>query len=290
MARTRLQISKTDIVKLFDSHDKRVFRRSDIAEILRVYKDFWRLAQRTGVDELIDFLGTVALKTIELRFPSKSERRFIWRSASAYEVALSLRPRTYLTHYTATYLHDLTEQIPTTIYVNHEQPPKRWANAELEQARIDAAFRRSQRISKCIAPYDDQSICLLNGMFTGGLGVTDRKGSEGESLRLTDLERTLIDIAVRPAYAGGVFEVLSAYRAAAAKASVDKLADLLRRLGYIYPYHQAIGFYIEKSGAYDPSDIRAFESIEIRYDFYLTHQMRDTDYSKRWRLYFPKGI
>lgn len=33
-----------------------------------------------------------------------------------------------------------------------------------------------------------------------------------KKIRVTDLERTLIDIAVRPAYSGGVFEVLEAFK------------------------------------------------------------------------------
>ena len=64
-------------------------------------------------------------------------------------------------------------------------------------------------------------------------------------LRFTNLERTLIDAAVRPVYAGGVFEVRKAYQLAKEKVSVNRLAALLQKLNYIYPYHQAIGFYLE---------------------------------------------
>src|SRR5882672_4945604 len=46
-------------------------------------------------------------------------------------------------------------------------------------------------------------IVLLSGKHTGRLGVTKTLGPQGEQLELTDLERTLIDIAVRPTYAGG---------------------------------------------------------------------------------------
>ena len=40
-------------------------------------------------------------------------------------------------------------------------------------------------------------------------------------VRVTDLERTLIDIAVRPEYAGGVYEVLNVYRLAKGKVSAN---------------------------------------------------------------------
>lgn len=61
---------------------------------------------------------------------------------------------------------------------------------------------------------------------------------------MTKLERTLIDIAVRPNYAGGVHHVLEAYAAAKSRVSVNVLLATLQKMEYVYPYHQVIGFYI----------------------------------------------
>jgi len=66
------------------------------------------------------------------------------------------------------------------------------------------------------------------------------QGPNGEPLDVTDLERTLIDIVVRPAYAGGVHQVLTAFVRSRPKVSLERIAKLLRRLDYIYPYQQAI--------------------------------------------------
>jgi len=145
------------------------------------------------------------------------------------------------------------------------------------------------RTTKNVAIYKDQRICILNGMYTGQLGVISFQGPEGEKLRVTDLERTLIDIVVRPGYAGDVFEVLKAYTLAKEHISVNKLVATLKKLDYIYPYHQAIGFYLERAG-YKKSLIELTQNFEIKYNFYLTHRMRDMDYSPKWRLYFPKGF
>jgi len=127
-------------------------------------------------------------------------------------------------------------------------------------------------------------------MGTGNLGVVEANGPDGEKIRVTDVERTLIDITVRPGYSGGVFEVLKAFRNAKGKVSINRLQAMLKRLDYVYPYHQAVGFYLVRAGVYDDSAIRLLRKFGMKYDFYLTYDMKDPQYSKEWRLFFPKGF
>ena len=70
-------------------------------------------------------------------------------------------------------------------------------------------------MTKNIAAMGDYRLCLINGKHTGQLGVVSMKDDAGVEFRVTGLERTLIDITVRPYYAGGVGEVLEAFRRAA---------------------------------------------------------------------------
>ncbi len=59
---------------------------------------------------------------------------------------------------------------------------------------------------------------------------------------------------------------------------------------YTYPYHQAIGFYLERSGGYSQSQLDLLRQFDIQYDFYLAHQMKEMDYNEKWRLFIPKGF
>jgi hypothetical protein len=289
--RTRIEIAKPDIVKLFEDHPNHVFKRSQIEEILQKNRDFWRLTQSMTANEFLDFLlNKTKMKAVKLDFPSRPETRYVWDDVSAYQLALSLKPNSYLTHYGAMFLHDLTEQIPKTIYLNFEQPVKYNSGVDLEQKKIDWAFRQKARVSNNIASYGEQRICILNGRDTGHLGVINQYDEYGKEIKVTSVERTLIDITVRPFYSGGVFEVLNAYRLAKGRFSINKMLAMLKKLNYIYPYHQAIGFYMAKSEVYKDSFIKYFNKFEMKYDFYLTYQMKDCEYSKEWRLYFPNGF
>jgi predicted transcriptional regulator of viral defense system len=290
MAQTRLSIARKDIVRHFESLAMRVFKRSQIDAILSENRDFWRLGQLMTVSKFIEFLiDRTQLKAIRFEFPSRTILRYTWGDVPIYELVLSLYPESYFTHYTALYLHNLTDQVPKTIYLNFEQPHKLYRDRTLDQSRIEIAFKSPMRTSKNIAIYKDHKICVLNGMYTGKLGVISLKGPQGENISVTDLERTLIDIVVRPGYAGGVFEVLKAYKLAKDHISVNRLAAMLKKLDYAYPYHQCIGFYLERA-KYKKASIELMQKFEIKYNFYLTHYMKDMDYSKKWRLFFPKDF
>ncbi len=99
---------------------------------------------------------------------------------------------------------------------------------------------------------------------------------------MTDLERTLIDITVRPGYAGGVDRVLQTYLAAKSLISSEKLIGTLGQLDYVYPYHQAVGFYMQKAG-YDRAAWAALREKKQRYDFFLEHGMKKPMYDPEWR-------
>jgi hypothetical protein len=99
----------------------------------------------------------------------------------------------------------------------------------------------------------------------------------------------LIDIAVRPTYAGGVYRVLEAYQRALGRITVSTLLATLRRLNYVYPYHQVIGFYLKRAG-FEPRHFLRFKESGLHYDFYLTYSMRETEYDSEWRLFYPKGF
>mgnify|MGYP000190431234 CR=1 FL=1 len=93
-----------------------------------------------------------------------------------------------------------------------------------------------------LAELGDTKVALLMGQYTGQLGVIDMTMDDRYQIQVTNLERTLIDMTVRPTYSGGVFEVLNAFRSAARLGlSVNKLSALLQNLEFVYPYHQAIG-------------------------------------------------
>ena len=114
--------------------------------------------------------------------------------------------------------------------------------------------------------------------------------------RITTLERTLVDIVIRSEISGGIEEVVSAYKKAFELYNndifINKIIFILKKLNYIYPYHQVIGYLLSKSG-FDVSNIK--KEFEFKNDFFLSRgtvneNLNDLDYNEEFRLYIPKNL
>lgn len=251
-------------------------------------RDAWgtRLSRSAVLARLVSRgLFREALLKAEAGYPDVT--RFIWRSATDAETALSLRKHAYFSHGTALAFHGLREQPPQTYYVNAEQSPKPTPEAELTQSALDRAFRSKQRQSKLAYAHGASRIVVVSGKNTGRLGVSSME-VDGRPLDITSLERTLVDIAVRPAYGGGIDAVLDTYRSALPRISVAKVIDILDELDYVYPYHQSIGFCLEQAGA-TADQLHPLQSRDMPFKFYLTHGMKNPAFDRPWRLFIPKA-
>jgi predicted transcriptional regulator of viral defense system len=247
-----------------------------------------RIEVKAIINRLID-AGLV--KKIAIRFPTRSETRYsLVASPSPLQVALSIGRESYLSHATALFVHGLIRNLPNPIYVNEEQRAKGWNQSDLTQEGINSAFRRPPRTSSNIAKFQRRSICLINGKHTGNLGVINQTGKDGFPLRVTDIERTLIDIVVRPKYSGAPKQLLSAYRRAGNRASLPRILNLLEEIAHVYPYHQSIGFLAERSGAFRPEQLESVKSVPRELDFYLMNEMDSPLYSPEWRIFYPREL
>jgi len=285
--KSRFVIAETRIRTFFKQNPKKVFTKTQLLEVLEEQRATWNIAPSTTDDKLINQLVTKGvLRKTELHsdgyLPSKE--LYVQDESSVLQIATALAPKAYLSHYSAIWVNGLTTQIPKIIYVTFEQSKKPQRNASLTQMGIDAAFAKPQRYTTASVRYGDFTFMVLNGGFTNRLGVHNLDG-----ISVTNVERTLIDITVRPGYAGGVSAVLEAYQNARGKTSLNKLVATLDTLDFIYPYFQAVGFYLERAG-YQGKKLDELRERTKVFDFYLTYDIEEKDYATDWRLYFPKGL
>jgi predicted transcriptional regulator of viral defense system len=285
--KSRFVIAESSIKAFFASNEKKVYSAEELNEVLTHKRQMWNLPATMQAEKFIERLVNnklLAKRAIAFEGTNFNKERYLVSDASVFQVAASLINKSFLSHYTAAYLHGLTNQIPKTIYISHEQSKKIVVQSKLKQTAVDSAFSKPQRKSGVTTKYDAYTFMLHNGMHSNRAGVFTLEG-----LAVTNLERTLIDIAVRPNYAGGVHSILDIYRRAIHKISINKLVATLDKLKFIYPYHQAIGYYLQKAGATE-IQLAALHDKQRILKFYLCYDMKEKEYNSKWKIYHPKGM
>ena len=246
--KSRFAIAQGSIKSFFKSNSLKIYSLPQLNGIFEENRIAWNLPNSMNSEKFIDrLIKAEILRKVAFNFSGYygSKDRYIATETNPtiFELATSIVNKGYLSHYSAVFIHGLTTQVPKIVYVTFEQAKKSYKPNKLKQSAVDTAFSKPQRTSNSFIIYEGFTIMVLNGKYTNRAGVYI-----AEKIPLTNIERTLIDIAVRPDYAGGVAAVLETYRNAIGKFSINKLTAILDKLEFIYPYHQAIGFYLQQAG------------------------------------------
>ncbi len=278
------EIILNTINNYFEKQENNIFSRNKIKEILNNDIGYFK-----NINRFIKYLlENTSMEEIRLNFPSRPIIRYSWKEIDLMEILLKLKPLSYYSHSSALNLNNLLDS-ETNVILNFEQPEKEMGDYELIQENIDRVFKGKSRVTKNVTKYKNKIICLVNGKFTNKLGVINKK-HKGYNLEYTGIERTLVDIVVRPQYSGGIQNIQKAFVNASGQFSVDKLITILKKIGHKYPYHQAIGYFMQKSNKYKEEELMKIKDLGINYVFYLEygHKQCNLEFSKDWRIFFPK--
>lgn len=284
-----LKSAQAAIEGYFDRDGQGAYNQKSLSELFEREKVTWELAAPVGPMRFLGFLlenGILQEVVLESdRYAPK--RRYVRGKASTYQIALSLTPRGYLSHATALHLNGITVEKGEFTYVNREQGKKYRDDEGLTQKGLDLAFKGKQRVSQYVFKSGTDRIMILSGKHTDNYAVVKMRSPSREMVSVASLPRTLVDIAVRPNYAGGIGRVLDAYKASLGRVSGQEISQVLTRLDYLYPYHQSIGFMLERCG-FPSADLVPFAEQAMDFDFYLVHGMGEREYDPKWRIFYPK--
>ncbi len=218
-------------------------------------------------------------------------RRYVWGDVPFEAIAVAIKRGAYLSHASAAVIHALLPPLADEpVYVNKEQSPKPPPKGGLTQDSIDRAFRNRPRHSNFEFRHNDRTLVLLAGKSTSRLEVGPAfLPTTPIKVDATSIERTLADLVVRPNYARGPLGVLTAFQRARGRLDSERLVRVLEQLGHMYPYHQSIGFFMERAG-FDSNDLRRVAALPRAFNFYASYQMVSAAFDPTWRVFYPAEL
>lgn len=277
-----LDTAKHSMLSYFSSNFQLIYKRKELYNTFSTMRTEWNLSLSLSSNKFVKYLiNEKIFNEVMFNFPNRKETRFVRGKINIYKILLAINKKGYFSHLSALHFHNLLLEKPKLIYWNVEQPKKNSNSIIKSQESITNSFKNKSRISNNVCEYEGYKIYGINGMHTGNLGVIKKN-----DICITDIERTLIDIVVRPQYSGGFQTVLNAFNKSKGKVNIEHLIKYYKTIKYLYPYHQSIGFYLEITG-YPAKFIESFSNMKMEYDFYLDNQIRNPKHSKKWRLYYP---
>jgi hypothetical protein len=201
------------------------------------------------------------------------------------------RSKCYLSHFSALYFNNLINQRPMVHYLSMDLHNPRKRDDDFNKLAMIQSFMKSPRITTKKGSYEKNTFYFLE-KNRGGIGVRELRILQDDvdyNLRITDIERSLIDAIIAPHYSGGLLTVIAAVR----NATIDiaKLKDTYDSLSLTYAYWQRVGFILEVAGHLDTSGewIKYFGKPEM--EFFVDHGFRDSwRINKRWNVRYPQGI
>lgn len=213
---------------------------------------------------------------------------------SPYHMAMAICPEGYFCNLSSIYYHALTNQIPSSIYICNETITKRQKpkTEDLTHYKIRTAFIKAHRYTNYVFAFNKYEIVVIDREKDSRYGVVSAKSSSElfpKNSFVTSMERSLIDAIVSPQYNGGITSVYT-YFEAAKTINMDKLLEIYRKLDFVYPYSQAIGFFFEKLGMKKKASA-IYAAFPPKQKFYIDRNARSSwEYDDKWQLYYPKEL
>ncbi len=216
---------------------------------------------------------------------------------TAWDVALSLHPDSYLTGYTMLSLLGWTEYTPKKIYVNWVRPIRKQKaprNLVIDNEALQRVAFIPKRVSGDSFKFNRREIIVLSGQL---FSSTEKKHLVPcpPELELPEYaktfrdERLFFEALINHHYFGGADIVWQALLSKAKEINQETLLRIYLEMDLKYPYANAIGYVIDtatgKSGKADKW--LGLVNKDLRFHLFLGDRERRM-FTEKWSLYVPK--
>lgn len=254
---------------------------------------------KTGIDTYIE--KNKHIKVYNIPFLSNNMPTKLYQDinvegglASAFDVALSLKKNSFLTGYYVMSLNGWTEYIPKVIHVNWKRNPFQKKDSLIDNNTLQMIAFREKQTSKLRFNYNKYEIVILNGQVLKKYKHDHFKRIDKQfdlpSYAETYIdERLIIEALINYHYFGGADIVWNAGKNQFNNLDLDLMLAIYKEMELIYPYANAIGYWLERSGVSSKYISKWVKLVNHDLQFHLF--MGDKErrvFNDKWNLYIPK--
>ena len=228
---------------------------------------------------------------VSLKWNKKIDYKFLTfnsKKVQIIDILAAFQPQYYLSHFSALYLHELTNHRPEEYFLSKEILGRNPSHSKLKiHDRIQQTFLKSHRKTSKYLTYQKTRITLLEKQDLDKIGINNKllKVDKKRQINIcfTSLERTLIDSIISPHYSGGIKTVINAFFKS--RINIAQLYKIYKAYSPFYPYWQSIGFLLHrlKSSSVSKKWSQYFSSPKMK--FYLDKNFNENwAYDSKWKI------
>ena len=281
MKRSLLEKNKDLIISLL--MQKEVFRHDELHKFVAKLKEEGLIPRTKTFTTVYDFFIEAGLVVHLLEINGTViERYSMYKEVDVYQLANSIRSRSFFSMTTALNLQGLIDERKNYIFVSYELTPKDIYTEPLTQSAIDAAYKKPYRITKNYGEFKDNFIILLSPKNTNQFGVISHNGC-----RMSSINRAFVEMIVNIQYFQNSVNVIQLFKPLKLKLDVNSIYSIIEKFDFIYPYYQLFGFLLENIG-FDKDVLQKYKAKVTPLKFYTDKNQNAYKFDSYWNIYYTK--
>jgi predicted transcriptional regulator of viral defense system len=269
--------------KHLQEHTERIIEQTRYSVVANLIRDL----RKNGIINSYDIIAKDG-KAVTLYCSRKLDK------LNPYAIAQAMFPKGYFCNLSSIYYHSLTNQVPKTIYICDEKRPAKRKNINtINNNKLRRAFIKPHRHTNHMYTLNDYKVIVVERARISNSGVVGNHPPSTllpNTSRVTCIERALIDAVVSPHYNGGIVSVYTYFRNARDMLDMARLIKIYRRLDFVYPYSQSIGFLLDRVGMSKHASV-IHKKFPPEHSFFVDHDAKTSwIYDEKWKLYYPAGL
>ena len=254
---------------------------SDIAALLSKVKEDGLVSRSMTASKFYDRLVDIGLLSFSVFIDGAYLTRYSFHKDIPDEtLLLSLKKRAFLSMSSSLNYQGLSSYRDDFVFISQEQSPKEdYNHSKLTQEAIDNAFSKDYRRTKKVGKYNNKHIVFLEPKNTKEFGVIEING-----IKVSSVSRALVEMVVNVQYFRNTKELISVFKKIKSNIDIDEVFDIVEKFDFIYPYHQSIGYILEKIG-FKREKLYKFKECVSKLNFYTDKKQDNYKYIAYWKMY-----